>query len=328
MPSIQSIREVSLNQNLVLTRAIQGIKTQDDKFVGEFISPRVPVATRTGQLARFDNSNTVIYDTERAPGAETKRRRLGYFGEPYALKQDALEGELPREVIEESQTIGGAIGQTAVSIPFNLEQRTIRGVRESLDLKLEYKRAAKLTDPAEYDPANVETLTGTDQLDDPTSDIIGLFNRIREGIAAGIIDEFNSVVMGRQVFNAAIDHPQVRAYIAGATVEKVREQRLAEILGVSRGIRVARARRLTNGTAADFEELWGKVIVAAYVPESISMDRLEPAFSYTYGLQGYPLVEDPYMERNPKTMYYPVTDERECYVIDPRAGYLVLDAVS
>ncbi|MGL5924191.1 MAG: hypothetical protein ACRC32_14880, partial [Chroococcidiopsis sp.] len=71
MPPTMSVRQASLNQNLVLTRVVQGIKSQKSKMVGQFLSPKVPVPTRTGQIIKFDNSDSVIYNTRRAPGAET-----------------------------------------------------------------------------------------------------------------------------------------------------------------------------------------------------------------------------------------------------------------
>lgn len=329
MPPTMSVRQASLNQNLVLTRVVQGIKSQKSKMVGQFLSPKVPVPTRTGQIVKFDNSNSVIYNTRRAPGAETNRRSIGYAGDPYILHQDSLEGELPREIVDESKAYGGRAGTLGDRpVPFNLEKRVVEGTMESIDLRLEHDIANKLTNPASYNASNVLTLAGADVLNDPNSDIIGLFDDVRERIADGSLEEANSAIFTRKAFNAAISHPQIRAYFAGVTSEVVAEEQLARILRLSRGIRVARAKKLRDGTVADFESIWGNAIIAAYVPDEIDQDKLEPAFSYTYQLEGHPFVEDPYYERNPKTWYYPVTDERETYITNKNSGFLILNATS
>jgi hypothetical protein len=324
-----SVRQASLNQNLVLTRVVQGIKSQKAKMVGQFISPKVPVPSRTGQIIKFDNSNAVIYKTRRAPGAETNRRSIGYAGDPYILHQDSLEGELPREIMQESQQLGrGAATQGDRPIPFSLEKRIVEGTMESIDLRLEHDIASQLTNPANYNASNVLTLAGTDVLNDPNSDIIGLFDDIRERIADGSLEEGNSAVFTRKAFNAAINHPQIRAYFSGVSSEVLAEAELARILRLPRGIRVARTKKLRDGTVADFEDIWGNAIVVAYVPDEIAQDRMEPAFSYTYQLEGHPFAEDPYLERNTKTWYYPVTDERETYITNKNSGFLVLNATS
>jgi hypothetical protein len=326
-----SVRQASVNQNIVLTRVVQGIKSQKSKMVGQFLSPKVPVPSRTGQIVKFDNSNTVIYDTRRAPGAETKRRLIGYAGDPYILHQDSLEGELPREIVQESQiaeAYGRGAGGSDRPVPFNLEKRIVEGTMESLDLRLEYDIANKLTNPANYNSANVVTLAGAEVLNDPNSDILGLFDDARERVADTTLEELNSAIFSRKAFNAAINHPQIRAYFSGVSSELVAEAQLARILRLERGIKVARAKKLRDGTDADFENIWGNAIIAGYVPDEIDQDKLEPAFSYTYQLLAHPYVEDPYYDRNRKTTYYPVTDECETYITNKDAGFLILNATS
>ena len=322
-----SSREVSLDQNLVLTKVVQGKPSQESEFVGDFISPKVPVPVPQGQIVEFDNSNQVLYDTRRVPGAETKRRRIGYFGRPYKLVQDSLEGELPMEVIRDSTRYGRMLSGTNIAVPFNLERHTVLGTQESLNLRLEYDRAQLLTNPANYDPNNVVTLSGSDVLNDPNSTIIELFDQVRERVSDKSLKDVNRAVFSRKAFNAAINHPQIRAYFTGVSSEVVMEQQLARILRLKE-IRVAKAKKLIDGTTEDFEAIWGNNIIVAYVPETLSPDRLEPAFSYTYQLEGYPMVEEPYSDRNCKSMYYPVTDERNPYIVGLNSGFLIQNATN
>ena len=53
-----------------------------------------------------------------------------------------------------------------------------------------------------------------------------------------------------------------------------------------------------------------------------------PSYGYTYQLRGYPIVELPYEDRNPKSWIYPVTDEVQPVIAGAEAGYLISAAVA
>lgn len=328
MPAYLSPAQVALQQSPVLSRVVQGLKDQTEKFVGKFMAPRVPVSTYRGQLLVFDNSSKLLYDTKRARGADTKRRSIGWKGLEYSLFQDRLEGVVTREDLRDTLAYASRINQGPARIPYDLERRTVRSTMESIELSLEIDIRDLLTAPGNYKAGNVITLAGTSQFNDPTSNPLGVFDNIRDLCSAGINEECNSALIGRKVFNTLINHPQIRGYINGVTVEVVQEERLAQILRLPRGIRVARGKVLIDGTLQDLEDIWGNVIICGYVPNTQSPERQEPAFAYTYYLENYPIVEPPYQERNNDSWYYPVTDERRPYIVDNGAAVLVQDAVA
>ena len=55
-------------------------------------------------------------------------------------------------------------------------------------------------------------------------------------------------------------------------------------------------------------------------------DRGRPTYGYTYRLQGYPVVEQPYYDRPSKSWIYPVTDELQPVIAGVAGGYLIKGA--
>ncbi len=327
MPASLSPSGIALEQNPILSRVVQGLRNQSDKFVGQFMCPKVPVENYKGQLLVFDNSSKVLYDTKRARGADTKRRTIGWTGLEYTLEQDRLEGKITVEDLRDTNAYSRTLGQTG-RIPYNLERRIVKSTMESIELTLEVDIKNLLTTPANYKTGNVITLMGSSQFNDPTSDPLGVFDDIRDLCSAGVNEECNSALIGRNVFNRLINHPQIRGYINGVAIEVVQEQRLAQILRLNRGLRVARGKVLVDGTIQDLSDIWGDVIIAGYVPMTQNPEREEPSFAYTYHLKNYPIVEPAYQERNNNSWYYPVTDERRPYIVDNGAAVLVQNAVA
>jgi hypothetical protein len=69
-------------------------------------------------------------------------------------------------------------------------------------------------------------------------------------------------------------------------------------------------------------------MVLAYTETGSMVEMGAPSYGYTYQLAGYPLVEEPYYERNPKSWIYPVTDEVAPVMAGADAGYLIQNAVA
>ena len=81
--------------------------------------------------------------------------------------------------------------------------------------------------------------------------------------------------------------------------------------------------------AADaMQDVWGKFCVVAYTAKANVRSMGLPSFGYTYRLQGYPITELVYMDRNTKSWVYPVTDEVSPVIAGADAGYLFTTAVA
>ena len=57
-------------------------------------------------------------------------------------------------------------------------------------------------------------------------------------------------------------------------------------------------------------------------------DMGAPSYGYTYMLDGYPMVEVPYFDRNAKSWIFPVTRAEAPVLASASAGYLITAAVA
>ena len=69
-------------------------------------------------------------------------------------------------------------------------------------------------------------------------------------------------------------------------------------------------------------------MILAYNEVGTLADMGLPSYGYTYQLAGYPVVEEPYYERNPKAWMFPVTDEVMPVIAGADGGYLIQNAVA
>ncbi|PND29710.1 hypothetical protein C1I89_33255, partial [Achromobacter pulmonis] len=113
----------------ILSNVAQGY-THPER-VGFTLFPRVPVKQRGGQIIEFGRDSFKRYTTRRAPGANTKRVQFGYEGKPFALVQDALEGKVPWEHMQDAAQVPG----------IDLGTEATNEVMEILSLALEIEQA-------------------------------------------------------------------------------------------------------------------------------------------------------------------------------------------
>lgn len=300
----------------VLSMVAQGYKNAN--LIGSALFPLVPVGQRGGKIITFGKEDFALYNTARAPGTGTKRVQFGYSGASYALESHSLEGLVPVELLQEAQATPGIDqGKIAVfktqSIIFN---------------RLEFAQATLAMTAANYAAGNKTTLVGTSQWSDFTSGISDPIKDIedaKEAVRKQLGRRPNTVVMGASVFAKLKMHPKVIDRIKYTSRDVVTVDILAGLFGVDRVV-VGEA-VYTDATGA-MTDMWGKGVVVAYTDMSGLADGGLPTFGYTYRLQGYPLVEQAYLERNAKSWIYPVTDEVMPVIAGASAGYLISAAVA
>lgn len=297
-------------QDPVLSAVVQGYNRPE--LIGNFALPPVPVLARAGKIIEFGKTDFARYDTLRAPGGPTRRRPLAeYTGKSYSLIQDAIEGELPMEFIEEAQ---------AAAVPFDLQTEAAEGAKYSIDLNVEWRQARLITDPTQYG-ANTITLAGSDQWLDPSSDPIAMVLEWKEMVRRRVGIYPNSAIVGPGVFASLANHPAIRDQIKYTSGEAITAEILAaKVLGFSRGLRVGGSLALNNDTD-ELEDIWGDIFWMGYVPPTIT-NRRQPSFGYTYTLKGYPIAEEPYYDRNHRTWFYPVITESQPLLTGLTAGFL------
>lgn len=299
----------------ILSTVAQGY--QNAEFVGMNLFPYVPVGQRGGKIITFGKEDFVLYNTARAPGANTKRIQYGYSGSPYALEQHSLEGLVPFEFMQEAANVPG----------IDLGRGAIVKVQNIIGLRLEYAQAVLATNAANYAASNKVTLAGTSQWSDFTSGVSDPANDIgaaKEAVRAKIGKRPNIVVMGAAVFEKLRLHPKIIDRIKYTGRDSATPELLAQLFGVKKVV-IGDA---VYDNAGTFTDVWGKFVVVAYTELSGVAEMGTPAYGYTYRLNGYPSVEQPYEDRNAKSWIYPITDEVSPVIAGATAGYLISAAVA
>lgn len=298
----------------VLTQVARGY--QNAEMVGLGLFPAVPVGSRGGNIIEFNKESFQLYNTQRSPGANTKRVFFGYAGKPYTLAQHALEGMVPWELMGEASAVPG----------INLGSMAVQSVQDYIAMRLEKAQADIATNAATYAASNKVTLSGTSQWSDygatsnPSRDI----ETAKEAIRTQTGRRGNTVLMGAAVFAQVRNHPLIRDAIKYTGRDAATPEQLATLWGVNR-VLVGDSIYNNGSTMVD---VWGKFVVVAYTDTAPAQQAGRPTFGYTYRLDGAPYVEEPYNDRNAKSWLYPVTDEVQPVIAGADAGYLISAAIA
>lgn len=281
------------------------------EFIGHLLFPVVDIPVRGMRVIRFGKESFRMMNTRRAPGAETARVQYGYASDPVALQQDALEGLVPFENMEEASRVPG----------IDLASGSIEMVLDVIALGREFAIAGLARDPDNYDASHRLALTGADLWSDPASDPAADIQAAREQIRRRIGRYPNQLTLGPDVANALTNHPKIREQFKYTSSESVTLEMLAKYFKLGRVIEGAAVFLPENASDdADAQDVWGNDAILSYTPKG-SNYRI-PSFGYTYRLNGHPLVERPYDERNRKSWVYPVTEDWSPELVGAEAGFL------
>ena len=277
--------------------------------VGRKLFPVIHVPARGGRVIKFGKEAFVKYNLKRSPGANTKRIQVGYASDPISLTQDAIEGLVPIEYLQE-----------ASAVP-NLDVARDLAINPTMDIITnaeELEQAAKATNASNYDADHKVTLTTTDKWTHADSDPAGDVKTAKEAIRKTTGHYPNIFILKPSDFNALCEHPKIQERFKFTSSDSVTTSMLANYFDVDEVV-VGKAVWVPNEDA-DFEDAW-KASVLAFVPKG-SQTLHTPSYGYTYRLQGYSIVEKPYFDNGAKSWVYPTTDERQINMTAMGAGYL------
>lgn len=301
----------------VLSTIAQGYRNAE--MVASALFPAVNVPLRGGNIITFGKEDFMLYGTARAPGANTKRVQFGYAGSPYALVDYSLEGQVPIEVLQEGMN-GVSIDHAAMAI---------RKVSNIMALRLEKACADIARTAGSYAASNKTTKSGTSQWSDLTTGVSDPVNDIetaKEAVRAAIGKRPNTVVMGAAVMAKLRQHPKIVDRIKYTGRDIATPELLAALFGVQR-VLVGDA-IYANDAGTTLTDVWGKDVVVAYTELGSVAEMGAPSYGYTYTLDGYPLAEEAYFDRNTKSWIYPVTRAEAPVMASASAGYLITNAVA
>lgn len=295
----------------ILTAVAQGYTNND--FVGNRLFPVVSVAARAGHVIKFGREDFLLYNTRRAPGQNTRRVQFGRSEGKFSLADHSLEGAVPIEIEEESAAVPG----------IDEGSRAVRKVQNIMALGVEFEQATLARDASKYANENKIVVQAGDKWTTPDSDPINMVSDGIEAIRRKIGKRPNTAVIGASVFKALKVHPQIIERIKYTGRDVPTRELIASLFEIDE-LLVGEAVFSTDGKT--ITDVWGGDVVLAYTETASLAEQGSPSYGYTYQLEGYSVVEQPYFDRNPKTWFYPVTDAREPQLVGPDGGFLIKGA--
>lgn len=289
---------------------------RQSQLIASALFPFADVTAYGGKVIEFDKSAFVLFNSKRAPGANTKRVQFGYEGKPYAIIPSALEAPVPRERMRDASQVPG----------INLASRAVNVVLRSLLLEFEVEAATIATTASNYDDNHKVTLTGTDLWSSPDSDPVGDILAGREAVRSSIGVYPNTLELPAKALKNLKVHPDLIAR-ASTTGIKVVTLDLLKIVFEIDNIAIGSA-VVANTPTSPLGDVWGTSAVLAYVsPGSDTEANMEePSYGYGYRIEGMPLVEVPYWDANAKSWIYGVSNDATPVLAGMDAGFLIQGA--
>lgn len=299
----------------ILSTVAQGYTNAE--LVGSALFPYVPVAQRGGKIITFGKEDFLLYSTARSPGANTKRIQFGYSSGSYALQQFSLEGMVPDENRQEANAVPG-IDQATIAI---------RKVQNIIALQLEKAQADLATTAGNYGAPNKNVALAGNTLWSAasTSDPIGNVEAAKDAVRQQIGRYPDTMIISAQTMKALRVNSQIIERIKYTGRDVPTTELLASLFGLSRVVVGGSVYSTDAGTMVD---VWGKTAVLAYTGIGSVAEMGQPSYGYTYRLNGAPMVESPYADRNTKSWLYPVTDEVQPVIAGATAGFLISPTVA
>jgi len=309
---------LSRDQNRVIDPVLTNVALAyaDSEFIAHELFPSIVVPTSGAKVIRFGKEAFRKYNMRRAPGAKTARVQFGHATDPIALVQDALDGVVPREFLRD------LTGATRPLI--NLESQAVNSTMSIMLRGLEIDAATLALDATHYDVNHKETLSGTDQWDNSSSDPRKKLNVYKEAIRGSIGAYPNVLVLPPKAFNALADHGLLKDQFKYTSPDSLTTGMLQSYFGIAKvvvGMGV-----FAEDETSDFTDIWSHAVLA-YVPQ-MGQTIQRPSFGYNYVGEGMPLVEEAWFDKGVKSWIYPVEFERRPIITGQSAGFLIQNPTS
>ncbi|MCM2319052.1 MAG: major capsid protein [Pseudomonas sp.] len=298
----------------ILTEIARGYRSPK-AAIASILFPTVTVMQRAGKIISFGPDDFKLVSTVRAPGSNTKRVQFGYASGNYSLVDYRLESLTPWEIQEEAGAVPG----------IDLIAMSVRKVLNVMALEREKQAADLARNDALYAATNKETLTSTAQWSDSTSDPIADILDAKEAIRQQVGERPNVLTLGPKVLTALRNHPKILDRLSTSAdrppASLAQLAALFEIPQIVEGEAVYH-----DGT--QFQDVWGKDAILAYTTPASLAEMGSPSFGYTYQLEGRPVVEEGYEDRNANSYVNPVADARAPALVGASAGFIFKSAVA
>ena len=288
--------------------------------------PLVLVMQRAGKIITFGKESFRRYNAIRAPGSTRLRLNFGYEADDYLIQQIALDGQEPREHLQEAAAVPG----------IDVGHRASQGAMAAASLQIEYAASKLAATAGNYSAAHRIALVGSSQWSHADSNPADAVITRKELIAKDIGMEPNILVLGISVYRTLCSNEKVIDRIKHMTVigkddeAVVNEMTLAAYFKVPRV--VVGVSRYYDDATEEFKAMWDNVAILAYSDVSslaeAEGDMGKPSFGYAYRLRNFPEVQEPWFDKTCDSWIYPVTEETQPVIAGKDAGVIFTNVVN
>lgn len=306
---------VLTQQDVVVDPALSNvsIKFTNDTFIADQVFPVMPVVKQTGKYYVYDKANLRIDRTERAAGSGANEVDFGLSTASFSCDDHALKGFVADEIQDQAEAaLNPLVDETEM-------------ITEKLLLDRENNLATILTDTAQV--TQNTTLSGTSQWSDysnssPVTDI----RTARTTIHAASFKKPNTLILGKQVFDALCDHPEIIERVKYSALGVITAELLARVFQLEK-ILVGEAGKNTavEGQTDSLSYVWGKHAVVCYIAPRVGLKTLTLGITFTYKTRMVKRWRD---EDREGTYVRVGQDNYVQKVVAVAAGYLIKNAVA
>lgn len=306
---------VLTQQDVVIDPALSNvsIKFTNDTFIADQVFPVMPVVKQTGKYYVYDKANLRIDRTERAAGSGANEVDFGLSTASFSCDDHALKGFVADEIQDQAEAaLNPLVDETEM-------------ITEKLLLDRENNLATILTDTAQV--TQNTTLSGTSQWSDysnssPVTDI----RTARTTIHAASFKKPNTLILGKQVFDALCDHPEIIERVKYSALGVITAELLARVFQLEK-ILVGEAGKNTavEGQTDSLSYVWGKHAVVCYIAPRVGLKTLTLGITFTYKTRMVKRWRD---EDREGTYVRVGQDNYVQKVVAVAAGYLIKNAVA
>lgn len=306
-----------MSLNLAERRIVDPVLTglavgySNDEFVGQMLMPYAYVDKEGGKIPKYGKELFLVYETERAVGAESNLAKL-------AAKNSM-------DFVLEEHDLGFPVDVREADESMDDEERMANNQAvEGIRMRMEVNIANMVQSVGSYATENRVVLSNAgDKFTHPDSDPETVVADAKKAVRAKIAKVPNTMVIGYEAFDILTRHPKLKSILSMSRDRLLGLDDLKAIfkipnIAVGSGVKVN-----DKGVQSD---IWGANMVLAYVPPPVGgqQDRRVPSFGYTLRKRGYPQT-DTYPLPGNKVKVVRNTDIFKPLLLGADAGFLIKD---
>ena len=307
MPTLTDVRHDPILSNV-------SVAYQNDLYIAEVVAPVVLSKTRTGKYYKYGKEKFRRTDTRRGMGANTKEVSYPISqSTAFIIEEHALKEIVPDELKDQALK------------PLTPEIDASENVTERLLIEKEYDLAVYMQNTANL--SNNTTLSGTDQWSDyANSDPIGDVRTAKQTIHSKIFKDPNVLVIGKEVYDKLVDHPDILDRIKYTKLGVATEDLLARLFDVDKVIVAAAGyNSAVEGQSDSMTYIWGKNVWLLYVTPKPGIKQVSFAYFFQMAM---PRRADKWYNNDKKGTYVRITDEYTRETVSVDCAYLIKSTVA